>query len=168
MDPDPSSVPSREKVSTYEMPFLLLEKRETHSYLLGCVCVCVCVCVVGGRSANEARKVSDPMRDSQRVFITRQDSALSLLHGDNRDSGWRRAVPLCHSTLVLRANPLKAEGQPGPAPAQPRWPRSCVYSSPHTGGKGAAEAGVSARFLEIINLCPSPSSLFLPHFFPPG
>ena len=77
-------------------------------------------------------------------------------------------VPLCHSTLVLRANPLKAEGQPGPAPAQPRWPRSCVYSSPHTGGKGAAEAGVSARFLEIINLCPSPSSLFLPHFFPPG
>lgn len=78
MDPDLSSVPSREKVSTYEMPFLLLEERETNSYLLGCVCVWG-----GDRSANEARKVSDPMPDSQRVFITSGLSSHSLTRGQS-------------------------------------------------------------------------------------
>lgn len=52
----------------------------------------------------------------------RQGSALTLLHGDNRDSDWHRAVPLCHPALVLRANPLRAEGRPGQLPPSPAGP----------------------------------------------
>ena len=68
--------------------------------------------------------------------------------------------------------------EPGPHPSTLCWPweaglRKQSYPGPalfprrsrHTRGEGAAEASFSAVFLEIINLCPSPSSLFLPHFF---
>lgn len=100
-----------------------------------------------------------------------QFSPLTFLPWDEGDRSWGRPLPQpSTSHWSWEADPQKAElcrACSGLVP--PRLHQQLYFcSSRHTRGKCAAEASFSAVFLEIINLCPSPSSLFLPHFFPPG
>lgn len=88
---------------------------------------------------------------------------------DKGNRSWSRArpPPIC---LGRPGGGGGTQGSPGLRPGLAASAPAALFlcRSHHTRGKGVAEASFSALFLEIINLCPSPSSLFLPHFFPPG
>ena len=134
------------------------------------MCACVRVCVCGGdRSANEARKVSDPMRVHSGCPL-HISARLSLSYtGTNVTVVGAKPCPDTHLALVLGASPLKAEGPSGPAPAQPRQPCSSVSAALATMG---ARVQQRPAFLpdswksSISALRPPP--FFYHIFFPPG
>ena len=88
----------------------------------------------GDRSANEARKVSDP-RWVHSGYPLHISAHLSLSYtGTNVTVVGAKPCPDTHLALVLGASPLKAEGPSGPAPAQPRQPCSSVSAALATTG----------------------------------
>lgn len=149
----------------------LRSRLETNPHLTTCVCARACprtrACGVGVGVQIQAGKCLLQCPPLSRHPLT-VSCHLSLSYpGDKGDRSWSRALPTPAASRGAGGRPSGGRAAQGPW-AGGAAPAAVSLALAAHGAQGAAQAGFPAMFLEIISLCPSSSSLFLPHFFPPG